>query len=256
MKKICLLDTNIISDTLKQNQSIHNNVFDKLNHEFDLCIPLLTLAELRYSPDLLEAFCLLTDHSLFHILKPFNQILAKEKESYPKELAKEEIILMTIDPKNGIEKAQIDNHLKSEEFRKHSDLLKSDQMLAINNIKKMVTTEKKNNEDSFVNRYIWSQLGLKYPDFVKSVAEKNQLQSLIIFKSLYIQAHFLYYKYIQKEQKEKLSDTFDTLIISNLPYVDLFLTERTNAGLLRELRRKLSFISNLEIETMRDLRKN
>jgi len=254
MKKLCLLDTNIISDTLKRNQSIHDSVFDKLNHEFDFCIPLLTLAELRYSPDLLEGFCKLTDIFIFHILKPSKQILADEIANYPSEIAKEEIILMTIDPKNSIHKSEIDNYLRSEKFRENSDLLKNDQILAIKNIEQTVISERKNNEDNFVSRYIWSQLAMKYSDFMKSIIKENDFLGLNTLKSLYLQAHFIYYKYIQKGQKEKLSDTFDILIISNLPYVDLFLTERNNAGLLRELKRKLSLLKKLEIETMRDLR--
>ena len=47
MSKYCLIDTNIISDTLKENQSIEVKVFEKLNQGFEFCIPLLVLVELR-----------------------------------------------------------------------------------------------------------------------------------------------------------------------------------------------------------------
>ena len=95
---------------------------------------------------------------------------------------------------------------------------------------------------------------MKYPEFLKKVIDSKNLESLSSLKSLRIQANLIYYKYVKKGINKELSDTFDLLIMSCLPYVELFLTERSNGNLLKELKRRLSYLENLEIETMRDLR--
>jgi len=254
MKKLCLLDTNILSDTLNESQSIHQSVYKKLQQGYNFSITFLTLVEVVKWDGLIEKFCEFTNDNKVHVIKPSNQLLKEEVNAYPNSLRKEETVLLTCDPGNILEKKQIDDYLKSQEFYDKAELLKSDQQVAIDNIKKTVATETESNLREFTERYVWTHLSLKYPTFFKQVIDSNNLNKLISLKSLYTEANFLYYRFIHKKGNSELSSAFDALIINCLPYVDLFLTEKTNAAYLRELKPKLDIIGHVGIETMKDLR--
>lgn len=254
MNKLCLLDTNIISDTLKENQSIEQKIIDKRNQGYELCIHLLSLAELKKSEYLIDKFCELTKTILFHIIKPSHQLLEVEKINYPGLINKSQIILMSLQAEKKAELIAQHNYLKSEQFKTDASYLREGQLKAADNLKSNLRSERKNNRLEYVDRYVWTQLSISDPHFFKSIIDANNVNSLICLKSLFVQAHFNYYKYIEKDQLVEMNDSYDTLIISCLPYIDLFLTERKNGGLLKELKRKLDIIANLEIETMRDLR--
>ena len=62
-------------------------------------------------------------------------------------------------------------------------------------------------------------------------------------------------KYINKKIKINDSDIFDGLIITTLPYVNIFITEKQNASLLKEMKNNSKIIQNLRIYKYGELKK-
>ena len=99
-KKWCLLDTNIISDSIKKNQNIHKYVFNVVKSDYNLALPSLTLVEMETIPSLLNEFLEIACEIPFYIIKPSHLILKMEIEKFPNEITISDVILLHFNKEN------------------------------------------------------------------------------------------------------------------------------------------------------------
>lgn len=244
----CLFDTNIISEILKHNLLSNNGIAADLIKTNQIIIPLITIAELSQTTDLINE---LIDFSLKHnviISKSSRMLFEDEIENYNNNKT---INIKLIDLTESVlnDESHMRKYFQSDDFLQAVNKLRDEIKTGLNNINILKNYDFKNFED-YMRAYLSSRLKEKVLDEFKFKKDDDGLNH---FHSISLQGAFLYYKYITKNIKIKQSDTFDGLMIPTLPYVDIFLTERTNCGLLTELTRKVPSIKNLIIYSLRDL---
>ncbi|AHC15460.1 type II toxin-antitoxin system VapC family toxin [Salinispira pacifica] len=240
-----LLDTNIISDWLKGDIAvIHKNVPD----DYVFYLPAMTLVELSSYQGLIEELIDLSLKYHFIILKPFNQLLDNElkilidnNHTPPELFSLSQVCLQ--------DSKRMKFYFNSEEFRAIVEQLRTDQKIGISNVYKFMINSDKKLLKEFINDYVVTQLSLLRPTEHLKLTDKYMDNDYIKdIKTLYLQAFFLYEKYQNKGDKLKDSDVFDGLIITGLPYVDIFYTEKNNFGILNDIKRKIEWLNNISIK--------
>lgn len=248
----CLFDTNFISGILKQNLKLIFDFEEKLFKNYQIIIPLITLAELTKTENLLQELIDFSKRVDVTISKPSKMLFEDEIQTFD---TKTPVNIKLIDLTSSV--LENENHMRnyftSDEFKDAVSTLKKDESAGLNNIE---TLRKYNyiKSSDYVQDYLFTRLSIKSPSlYYKYDSDRNNIK-LDHFQSIKFQGAFLFYKYIKKNIKSLHSDTFDALMIPTLPYVDLFVTERTNCGLLKELKSKEKSIKHLEILSLKDIR--
>lgn len=245
----CLFDTNIISEILKNNLSSSNGIVAKLIKANQIIIPLVTIAELSQTTDLIKE---LIDFSQKHkviISKSSRMLFEDEIESYSNSKT---IDIKLIDLTESVlnDEFHMRKYFQSDKFLHAVNKLREEINTGLNNLNILKNYKFKHLED-YMRAYLSSRLKENVLDEFKFKKDDDGVNH---FHSISLQGAFLYYKYITKDIKINRSDTFDSLMIPTLPYVDIFLTERTNCGLLKELTNKVPSIKNLLVYSLRDLK--
>jgi len=63
-----------------------------------------------------------------------------------------------------------------------------------------------------------------------------------------------YYRIFEPNWKPRPQEITDTYIIAAAPYVDIVITERYQAEILRKIRNRVAGLAKLDIATLRDIR--
>src|SRR5437762_4065296 len=82
--KLCLIDTCIISEILKNKSTLGNKITSKfLKENYVFCYAIQTIGELRKAKDLYDEFFQYLFPMLSFLMKNFNQLMEDEIASYP-----------------------------------------------------------------------------------------------------------------------------------------------------------------------------
>ena len=249
MNKI-LIDTNIISDWLKGKIDVNINKFQN-----DIIyVPAMSLVELFRYEDLLEKLINLSQKVDIRIAKPSNMLLSDEKQYI---LNKQEIRIEIINlHEEALKDPQVlREYFKSKTFKCLVESLEKDENIGKKNISNTVLTNDYQNMIKFAESYLFTQVSINDPDFMKYIIERNRTNELFFIRSLVLQGYFIYSKYISKQIAVIDSDIFDGLIVATIPYVDVFYTEKQNCGIIKELKTKLDFLSAVEIYNYGDFKR-
>ena len=244
--KICYLDTNIIRATLEMSQVIHKNTLTKLADKTIYAISVLTLVEMSHIPSTIEKFIHFMSLIPVLIIKSTNQILAVEKQYYNKVIETVELIMLSSNPFDATTNYTITNFLRSENFYNLCHQIKKTQTRTYERLKVEMENEKEKEctPEEFVRARIEKVIGKNYPfslDDSNFLAQK--LANLLI-----------YYTYKINKKSPQRSDPFDFLIASIVPYMDIFLTENSQANTLRMIKKNHNLINSVEVQTMKELR--
>lgn len=261
---ICLLDTNIASALIKRDQNILKNVLDILHDGYCLSISEECYCELNNAPDILTELAKIFSDFKMILFKGYDSLRNTELKKYPAELSFEDC---RYDKFIGLSS---DDLLK--EFHDHKltkqciSITKDDQKIACDQLKEYISNMRSNTEIKSKEDFIlcfFADHFFQYPDLTnrspkfindtKSQISNKDSSILMKIKTTYMQADFIYQKYIRSSQEIKPSDAMDIFNISCLPYVDLFLTENNNAEILKQIKKGSKLISALQIKTIRDL---
>ena len=251
--KICLVDTNIISDTLKMSQDIHKYFINLLSDNYIFAFSDLTLVEMSKRNELLNQFKIFIKSIPVFFLKPSYQIAALEKSHYPIKLEPKDIILFVVNQNHNINSQDLREYLETNNFKEISrDLAKIQSKLhSENRFEEEVTAVKKSKIDAI--KYCDDLLKI---NLIKKKENFNVSMEDDYFPSQKMEHLLKYYNYHYHMRKPKNSDTFDRLICSSLPYVDLFITEKNLSLDLKKIKENHNIIDHLEILIMKDLRDN
>jgi hypothetical protein len=264
--KLCLLDTNIISEIIKNRDDEFAKYFNNLFHEgFLPCFSLFSVIELQQRPDLFSKF--LDIFSVFPsvVLKGHSQIFDEEIENYPHFNIINPLLLspVAIEPYKNLSKRQtVELVFKSEPYlslskrylgSRNSDL---DELIA--NSKAYLPKKDKYSEDEiwlYMQTFVLRHLLLTKKTFVDKKKGKEVI-NIDAFPSQLMMAHSIFYKFYEdRQRKPSQSDVFDIIISALVPYVDAFITERNQADAIRKIRnKKMTFLPDIKILTIKDLR--
>ena len=244
--KVVYIDTNILRATLEMSENIHLNTLLYLDKKSIFAISVLTLVEISHRNDLLKSLMRFLNSIPILILKPSHQIFEIEQKKINSEVQIEELILLISNPSTPKIKNEIANFLNSKKFSQLCHELKNEQTAAFERIKKELELEKDIacTPEEFVQKRINITIGKSIPLII---GDRNLLSQKIINL-------LLYYTYKVRKKKAERSAPFDFLISSVVPYVDVFITENSQAKSFNMIKSNHCIIDNVEILVMKDLR--
>lgn len=249
--KKCLIDTNIISEILKGNLHLNEKYKLKFAQDYQIIIPLMIIAELAETDNLISELVEYSKNQKIIISKPSFMLFNDEVESFENNNG---ININLIDlSKEVLEDEQgMQSYFSSTEFFDAVNQLKNEEATAIENIQKIKNYDYEKRKD-YIKDYLLTKISVKAPQLYDKVLNMKKTK-LNHFRSVVIQGAFLFYKHITKKTKDRDSDAYDALMIPTVAYVDVFITETTNGSLLKEMRNSEEVVRNLEVLAIKEIK--
>ena len=110
----------------------------------------------------------------------------------------------------------------------------------------------KNKRDVFIKKMIKFEMKVRFLFPEDRELDSNKLRKL---KSLEMLAYCIYYKFFSNpSRKVSVNDVIDVLIMTTVPYVHTFISERNSIGIMKQLKKQTTLISSVNLLTLSDLR--
>lgn len=244
--KVIYLDTNILRATLEMSEDIHLGALSLLGKKSIYAISIITLVEFSHKAELLESFKKFIHTIPLLILKPFKQILQIELEKRDSNVRIDDLILLISNPLQPQVMNEICEYLESDTFFATCKLLKEDQTETYQRIEKEIESER-----DFIcspEEFVRKRISAAYNIELNYTLNDRKILSLKIVNLL------LYYTYKERRKKAERSAPFDFLISSAVPYVDMFITENSQAKSLELIKQNHKVFRGIDIKVMKDLR--
>lgn len=263
--RLCLLDTNILSEMLK-NPPGEFRVFTLkfLAKSWIPVFSLFSVFEIRRRPDLFELFLDYFSGLPSIILKGHEQLLEEELAAYPDPSRIDPVLLspLGITPPKGLTRRQALERVLSSDFfiereqywnQGISEIL-SGILSLVDNFPPRQGKYGKSMIREFVDTNVFQQVAMRWPNEVKDLIQALGDFNPLAFPSIRIMALTVFMKFYCDNRIPCESDVFDMIISSPIPYIDGVITERHQAAVLRK-GKELGFLSpDLEIHTIKALR--
>jgi hypothetical protein len=262
--KLCLIDTNAISEILKQPDPKMRRYLELLKpSEYIPCFSLFTILELRQRDTLYKRF--LETFSIIPciILKSLDQLFQEELSVYP-DFNKVSPILISspgiLATKNqkfadilnlAFSKPEV-QVLESKWNSEKGSILDG----ILNLVKNYPPRSSKYTADEirfFVEIAGFQQIAYRAFKFTQRLVKEGETVIVDSFPSIKITVFTVFYKFYTDKRRPQESDSFDIIISSTLPYVDTVITEKHQAEVLKKIKQQDKFIENLEVIRLKDL---
>lgn len=245
---LCLLDTNIVSDCLKNREGEGKRLFEKyLAGEHALCIPFHTLIELRRRPHLFNSFLKTFSVVPWFLLKPWGMIELEELESTI--LC---VLLNAFSPQGRDESYDARQFIMAMEADSQLGRIEADwrdeEEASLDVLKRLgegfiPAGEGANAKDAGRFLQYAAPYLLRHPEIS---VDKRPAAKVYLFS--------IYYRLFGKT-KLSSGEMTDVRIAALAPYVDVFCTENFQASVFERIRTRLPEVANLTVVRLRDLRR-
>ena len=263
--KLCLFDTCTLSDFL-QNPLQWIKYFDA---KFGIgktiiCYSVFTLSELWYRQELFEKF--IETFSVFPsaLLDGHQSILNKEIDLYKTNTQINPIVLCPFAiTENGYSPKEIVKKIFSDsDFISKTNYWKNSEEEVLQAILGLVINFPPKHSKYSINEIDFFNLSVSTNQLLirnKSFAEKEILNHKEIninkFPSLKTTSYVVFYKFYFDHRNPQISDVFDIIISSVLPYVDYFITERNMVEIIQTIQKRHMFLQNVTPIKLADCKK-
>lgn len=263
--QLCLLDTNVISEIVKRPTREGRNFIIRYSPNVYIpCLTIYSVIELRRKPEIFNAYVDFFSIYPHVLLKLFQHILEEEARANGK--LDSSIVLFNAFTPLGRD--------KSYELRQFTESL-----FRIPDIRKVEKKWRANEEDVYqtwlrnkvnfessgrtvnardADRYVRDAgvetLARLIPEWVKKELDAGRIPDLDNFPSLKVMLYSQYYRIFDADRKPFPQDVTDIEIMAAAPYMDVVITERFQAEILRKIKSKIPMMSDIKIATLRDLR--
>jgi hypothetical protein len=264
--KLCLLDTNVASEMVKDRNDEFQKYFNHLFQDGYLpCFTVFSIIELRQKRELFSGFLDLFSVFPSVILKGHGQILEEEIENYPhyQEINPLSFSLVGMKPYKNLTKRQTTELLfKTEPFVSYSEKYLANRDSDLN---EMIANSQtflpeigrysKTEMWIYLQSFVLQQLFLKNREFVDRI-KREEMIDINAFPSLLMMAYTVFYKFYEdRQRKPSNSDVFDIVISALVPYMDAVVIENNQAEAIKKTRnREKPFLSSVRILTLKELR--
>jgi hypothetical protein len=101
----------------------------------------------------------------------------------------------------------------------------------------------------------YEQIAMMEPRLAKSFVDREEELKIDAFPSIKASTLTVFYKfYADRSRRPQVSDAFDIVIASAMPYMDAIITENHQAQAIRKMKRRDSFLDELRVFTLKDFR--
>jgi len=90
-------------------------------------------------------------------------------------------------------------------------------------------------------------------DFVEQEKKAGRTINISLFPSVKTISYVVFYNFYVDERKPKISDAFDIIISSLLPYVDVFITESHQNEVINKIKKVDSVLDHLENRSLKSI---
>ena len=259
------LDTNAVSEVLKHPQIEGKNFLLRYGpKEHAPCFSIITVAELYRKPSVYQLFLdFFSVYSCF-ILKGGDQLFEDERNAYPNPFQVEGILnaFSSTGSSDSYNLRKMMTTLfsdpKTHQFVQAWDKTQQSTLQAMLTLKPNFTVSKPgaNAQDAkrFVQKVGSQQIRNRMGDVHRTQIEPSSMPNIHHFPSLKLALYTTYYRLYDEQRKTEPQDVADILISASVPYLDVFITEKFQAMILREVQNQDNFIKHVEIKTLKDLR--
>lgn len=264
--KLCLLDTNALSDIVKmQNETARGflKLFGPMTHA--PCLTVYNLIELRRRPGLFDAF--LDFFSVYPILLLQPQPLILQKEIESDYINSDFIILNAFSPLGQNESYNLKFFV--EQLFKLPDIASLEKKWRIDekDILKAWLSMRQNFEvhsdmanAADAERYA-SEAGIQTliqlaPQWIEIEMGAGRVPNIDDFPSLKAMLYSQYYRIFDYNRKHDPQDVTDVRIMACTPYIDVIVTESFQAEVFRKIKNAWGRLDHLQVTTLRDLRQS
>ena len=264
--RLTYLDTNVISEVCKRRELGRAIVLALLGPEHIIpCYSPLSIIEIKKRTELFESYIECFGALPSIIMKGHDQLVEEEMRAYPDPRKVDPKICSVwglhdpdlTDPKDKLRKvielAGVERQ-RSKWERDRRVIL--DGMLSL--VKNCPPSGKKYTKQEtrdFVRTVNLQHLSNQWPGFIQELRSGGRDFDIDAFPSLKMRGFTVFHRYYaDTSRKPLLSDVFDILMSSILPYVDTAYLEGFQAEVVRKIKHIDPFISHLEVRTLADLR--
>jgi len=262
---LCLLDTNAISEILKNPNNEGKGFIEKFPPlSFVPCFTIYNVIELRRITKLYEKFLDFFSIYPIFIVKPQSMILDQEIVNYGKN-SKVSILLNAFSKKGDNPSYNIiiffDKLFNNTQIKKIESSWRYEEHETLNNWLSMkenfsVSSSYPNLEDAeeYMNEAgLQTLINLK-PDWCGSIIKNGSIPNIDNFPSLKISLYSLYYRLYNPSWIAKPGEVTDIQIISAVPYVDNFITEKFQANIITKIKNRVKYLDLLSVKRLKDIR--
>ncbi|MBL4754055.1 MAG: hypothetical protein JKY52_10745 [Flavobacteriales bacterium] len=153
-----------------------------------------------------------------------------------------DILMEMPEVKNGLSSVE---EYTSEYFQEISELLDHPVFMSIK-------STIRNNRNLFLRRFALYEMRVRF-----LFSEDREIEPLKLkkIKSLEMLAYCIYYKFFSDpNRKISVNDIVDALIMTTVPYVHTFISERNSIDILRKVKKQTSLINRVDLLTLSDIR--
>lgn len=264
--KLCLVDTNAISEMVKHPSREFRNFIDRmLPRKFLPCFSVFSVLELRQRQDIYESFLELFSVYPCLVLKSHYQMIQEEVRNYPNPSGISSVLCGFPGPLSPPEytlRKTLDLVFQSQKNRDNEDRLNQDKAKAIQDIVRLV-----NDYPPACNSYTIKEIRVFLfiqgvaqiyqvsPDFLNSLKIKGEDINIDSFPTVKMIIYTLFYKFYNDPSRRLLdTDAFDLLISALTPYVDAVITEAHQTEVIKKVKSLDHFLDSIETYRLRDLR--
>lgn len=262
--KLCLLDTNAISELLRNKLTIGKNIATKfLNEGYLFCYAIQTIGELLKAPDIFDEFFEYINILPSFLLKNYNQLLDDEIKSYPAYNLEKPFLFAFTSSIYSDFNAKMKTFIQAGKMRQFFENEENDRLETLDSILNAAKEWPPDNGqytkkeiEEWAEIVVWKHLMLtdrKFFDY--QYKNLNHIIDYRKFQSWLMISYVAFYKYyLNKMRRPKLNDINDILITCALPYIDAIISENDLCEILRQIQVKHNFIKNLEIMKLKDFK--
>ncbi len=264
--RLVLLDTNALSEFTRPGDSFRSFVsWSSQKPMFVPCFSAFSILEMRRRPDVYERFKKVFQVFPCVLVKSHEQLLDDEVGNYPDPSGIDPILLaFSLLGGDGMDIDLVLNRAFGDEsVRGQEQYWIEGREAIVQGISSLVPNfppEEKAYGRAEVQEFIqsagFSQIAMRQPEFATRMANvKHQAVDLNAFPSVKATSYAVWHKFYEdRNRRSAVSDAFDIIIASAIPYMDAVITESHLAESLRKTQRIDRFIDHLMILTLRDFR--
>ncbi|MCH7764446.1 MAG: hypothetical protein IIB95_12030 [Candidatus Marinimicrobia bacterium] len=262
---LCLIDSNIVSESLKNPTREGKRLVELIAHEkYIPAFSIFTVLELRQRPDIYTKFLRMFSVVPCVFTKSHQQLLDDEVEQYPHPERVSPVLATSLGvaAPPGEKLADVLGLVFSgPEVIRHEKMWNEGRASIVSGITSLVENFKPSGNSytpkeirAFIELAGFEQIARRYIAFAKEIVDKGDKVLIDAFPSLKMILYTVFYKFYVDSRKPLQSDAFDLEIASATPYVDVVMTERHQAEVIRKTKQRDSFLDHVDVRDLSTLR--
>lgn len=263
--RLCLLDTNALSEILKYPLNERRGFVEKYGPKDHVpCLTVYSLIEIRRKLELFKQYIEFFSHYPSFLLKPIEILLKEEQQSIDGQ-NKVEALMHAFSPLGSDSsynlKQSLDQFFQAPVIKSIEDDWRNDETSILeiwlknkSNFSPSKAEANAQDAERFVNEAGLQFLIGKFPEWTKFELEAGRIPDISKFPSLEVSLYSVYYRLFDATWKQQPKEVTDIRIVATAPYVDVIITERFQAEIFRKIKDRIPSIKNLETSILKDIR--